>query len=133
MTLRERQNQFIETIGMFDNWQEKFNFLIDYASLLPAECPGNLERHRIEFCQSRTCFKAENIDGHIHVDGWSNSAVTGGIIVALMKLFDGIPVEELGTTPIDFHEKSGQIDNLTPMRASSLLEMIRRIRVLFKP
>jgi sulfur transfer protein SufE len=130
MTLRERQNQFIETISLFDAWNEKFDFLIDYSTLLPKECPENLNHYRIENCTSRTCFKASNIDGEINISGWSNSSIMGGIIVTVMKLFDGIPVAELKKTGIDFHIRSGLINNLTPMRQVALTEIIDRINLL---
>jgi sulfur transfer protein SufE len=130
MTLRERQDQFIETIGLFDTWSYKFNFLIDDSGLLPEECPENLNHYRIENCTSRTCFKASNIDGEIYISGWSNSIIMAGIIVTVMKLFDGIPVAELKETEIDFHIRSGLTYNLTFMRQSALNEIIDRINRL---
>jgi sulfur transfer protein SufE len=133
MTLRERQDAFLETFGQLPDWTEKFNFLIGYASLLEPACPPALHAFRIENCQSRTCFRAGICDTEIRVDGWSNSAVTGGIIVACMKIFDGLPAAELACTEIDFHTRSGLVANLTPMRTDALREIVRRIAVLSPP
>jgi cysteine desulfuration protein SufE len=130
MTLRERQDQFVETIGMFDEWRDKFDFLMDYSELLPRELPENLAKYRIKNCKSRTFFKVSISGGRICTEGWSNSVVMGGIIVAVHKLFDGVPVSELNGTAIDFHEKSGLVNNLTPMRHDALLEIVNRILVL---
>ena len=127
MTLRERQDQFIETIGQIDSWADKFNFLMDYSNLLENECPDQLKHYPIERCQSRTFFKVLNEDGNIRITGWSNSAILGGVIVTFMKIFDGVPVKELQKTDIDFHIRSGLIDNLTALRQSALSEMLHQI------
>jgi len=134
MTLREKQDEFISDMEMFDNWADKFNYLIDLADELPAELSLNLLPFRIEGCQSRTYFKAfTDCYGKIlFTDGWSNSAVMGGIIVAIMNIFNRTERIELRYTKIDFHTESGLIDNLTPMRRAALEEIIRRITVLSK-
>jgi cysteine desulfuration protein SufE len=130
MTLRERQDQFLDVICQLHDWTEKFNFLIGYASLLDPACPESLKAFRIESCQSRTYFRAEIRAGRLYVDGWSSSAVTGGVIVACMKIFDGLPASELALTEIDFHTRSGLVENMTPLRSDALREIVRRIQTL---
>jgi cysteine desulfuration protein SufE len=130
MTLRERQNQFLEVFHQLPDWTERFGVLIGLASLLEAECPERLLPYRIAHCQSRTFFRAEIRDGRLHVDGWSNSAIMGGVIAACRKIFDGLPASQLACTPIDFHIRSKLIDSMTPMRTEALREIVRRISVL---
>ena len=131
MTLRERQDQFIADMAIFDSWADRFNHFIALAEELPAEFPEWLLPYRIEGCQSKTCFLPRLHDGLLYIKGWSNSAVTGGIIVAMTTIFNFTSCDEILTTDIDFHLKTGLIDNLTPMRQASLKEMIRRINVLY--
>lgn len=131
MTLRERQNLFIADLAEFDNWSDRFNYLISLSEKLPAICPDSLRSCRIENCQSSTYLKVYVNDGLFHLSGWSNSAIVGGLIVAIIEIFNLAHVEELLCTDIDFHIKSGLIDNLTTMRRSALEEMIRRIAVLY--
>lgn len=131
MTLRERQNQFIADLAMFDNWTDRFNYLIFLAEELPDEFPGYLLPFRIEGCQSKTCFMPQINDGLLYIKGWSNSAVMGGIIVAMTEIFELTGRDEFQNTEIDFHIKSGLIENLTPMRRYALYKMIQRIAVLF--
>jgi cysteine desulfuration protein SufE len=130
VTLRERQDGFVETFDQLPDWSERFQFLIDHSSLLVASCPSRLIPFRLENCQSRTFFSAETRDGLIHVDGWSNSAIMGGLIAVCMKIFEGVPVAELAHTPVDFHIRSGLVTNMTPMRTDSLREIVRRINDL---
>ena len=130
-TLRQRQDQFIDLFNQLLDWTERFNLLIDHSSLLDPECPPGLRPFRIDSCQSRTCFRAEVREaGYIYVAGWSASAIMGGVIVACMKIFDGLPVSSLAHTPIDFHTRSGLADAMTPMRSDALHEIIRRISAL---
>jgi sulfur transfer protein SufE len=133
MTLREAQDRFIEELGMFDTWTDKFNLLIENFAFQSRELPEDLLRFRIAGCQSRTYFKAENMNGYISISGWSNSSIMAGLIVCLKKIFNGIPVRELSENPIDFHVQSGLIDNLTPMRKAAVMEMTGRISVLSLP
>jgi len=132
MTLREHQDEFISDMAMFDNWTDRFNYLIALAEELQEKCPEYLRPYHIEGCQSNTCFLPRTTEDMLYVTGWSNSAVMGGIIVALTTIFNYTSKEEFQNTEIDFHIKSGLIDNLTPMRRSALEEMIRRITVLLK-
>jgi sulfur transfer protein SufE len=130
MTLRESQDQFIEELGMFDTWSDKFNLILENSNYQAKELPEDLLRFRINGCQSRTYFEAENHNGYICISGWSNSGIMAGLIVWMKKMFSCLPADELMTTEIDFHIKSGLIDNVTPMRKAAILEMINRINVL---
>jgi sulfur transfer protein SufE len=130
MTLRERQDGFIGDMLMLDNWTDRFNYLISESESLPAECPEHLLKFRIDGCQSKTCFRSFMEGNVVFSDGWSNSAVMGGIISGIMKIFNRIPARDLQDTEIDFHTKSGLTDNLTPMRRAALEEIIRRIILL---
>ena len=130
MTLRERQDQFIADLEMFDNWPDRFNYIISLAEVLPPEVPNQLLPYKIEFCKSKTYFSPRINNGFFYILGWSNSPVMGGIIVAMITIFNFTSREEFRNTEIDFHTKSGLIDNLTPLRREGIEEMIRRITVL---
>ena len=133
MTIRESQNEFIEELGMFDSWSDKFNLLIEKSNFQLKEVPEELCRYRISNCQSRTYFKAENINGYININGWSNSSVMSGLIDYIKNIFNGYAVWQLTAWAIDFHIKSDLINNLTPMRRAALEEIIHRIIVLSSP
>jgi sulfur transfer protein SufE len=117
----------MESLG---NWTDRFNYFIAEGEYLPENPPNYLLQYRIEGCQSRTYYKVWLRNNRIHSSGWSNSGVMGGIIVSIIKIFNGAPVEEMQGLNIDFHTQSGLIDNLTPMRQATLSEIIRRITVL---
>jgi len=132
-TIVINQNNFLETLSQFgvDVWNDKFNYLIELGDMLPPVCPEELLPHRIETCQSRTYFNAWVEGQWLRVNGWSNTSVQRGIIISIIEIFDRTPVTELtGKDDIFFHEKSGLIDNLTPLRKEGLKEIVNRILVL---
>jgi sulfur transfer protein SufE len=133
MNLRERQDGFLAEWNALPDRTEQFNYLIALSALLVPECPPSLRPYRIENCQSRTFFRAGVGDGLLRVDGWSNSAIMGGIVVACRQIFDGVSLSDLASAEIDFHIRSGLIDGMTPMRTDSFREIIRRITVLSSP
>jgi cysteine desulfuration protein SufE len=130
MTLRECQDQFLQIFEQAPDRTDKFNFLTGYASLLAPEYPESLKAFRIESYRSRTCFRADIRDGRLHIDGWSNSAVTGGVIATCMKIFDGVPASKLALTEIDFYTRSGLVENMPPLHSDALREIVRRIQIL---
>lgn len=132
MTLRESQDNFIELMNLFDSWPDKFGLLIEKSELQPAELPEELQPYRILNCQSRTYFNAASVDGTIYITGWSNSSIMAGIIQSIREIFNYYSVEDIEITEVDFHIKSGLIDNVTPLRRAAIQEIINRILVLYK-
>jgi sulfur transfer protein SufE len=132
-TLFKNQENFIETINEFNEWNEKFNYLMALNDMLSKECPPELIPFRIATCQSRTYFRAWKEDGWMRVNGWSNTPVQRGIIVSMIEMFDRVPMYEFVVeSDIYFHKSSGLSDHLTPFRREGLKEMIKRIYVLYK-
>lgn len=131
MTLEERQMEYVEMFNSLDNWKEKFQYLIDSGEMLP-DLPEHLriETNRIRGCVSRTFFLATAPAGEILIQGWSNTATPSGLIAIIKDIFDGYSPEELRRTPVDFHIRTGLIDNLTEQRKAGLLEMISKLQRL---
>ena len=133
-TIYQNQNNFIETLGYFEQWYEKFNYLIELGELLPTVCPEELLSHRVFACQSMTFFCAWVESGWLRANGWSNAPVQRGLIVSIIEMFDRTPIHELTDVgDIYFHDHSDLINQLTPLRREGLKEIIRRIIVLCSP
>ena len=128
MNLRERQDEFIAVMSGFDGWMERYGWLMERGSELPFTCPEPLLPFRIVSCQSRSHFMAESGGGLLHVAGWSNAGTIRGMIACIAEMFDGIAIDDLCATDIDFHIKSGLMDNMTSMRRDGLAEMLNRIK-----
>lgn len=131
MSLRDKQDEFIELLLLVDSWSDRFTMIIESSKGTPQRVPDELLPFRIANCQSRTFFKAENIDGIIRIQGWSNSTIMAGLITHIREIFNEMPITELGSCEIDFHTRSGLIENVTPLRREAIQEMIGRITVLY--
>ena len=130
------QNDFCDVLDILgqDAWNDKFTYLVGLNDMLPAICPEELLPYRITTCQSRTYFNAWKEGKLLRVNGWSNSPVQRGIIISMIDMFDRTYWYELNEdSDVFFHERSGLIDNLTPLRREGLREMVRRITVLCCP
>lgn len=125
------QRDFIEMLGLFDDWNEIFTNFIQLGDQLPVTCPDALRPHKINNCQSMTHFRTYKEGILLRVEGWSNAPVMRGIIVCMISIFDMTLLSDWkDETGIYFHIESGLINNLTPLRREGLTEMIRRILVL---
>ena len=130
MTLREKQDEFIELFDSLGSWQERFQYLIDLGSQLP-DMPEHLkcEATRIQSCTSRTYFRSFWSAGKINIIGWSNASISSGLIAVIKDIFDGCSPEELMATDINFHTETGLFQNLTEQRKAGLLDMVTRLRM----
>lgn len=128
MTLREKQNEFVELFNSLVSWQEKFQYLIEIGEELP-DMPEHLrsQANRIA-CASRIFFYPSAPAGMISIQGWSNAAIPSGLIAFIRQICEGSTVDELRDTEIDFHIRTDLINNMTEQRKEALLEMICRLR-----
>jgi SufE protein probably involved in Fe-S center assembly len=126
MTLKERQDKFIAELNEFDEWHEKFNYIIELGNEMP-EMPEHLRVpvNRLEFCTSKTFFAITGID-ELEVYGWSNSTIPQGLAAVCARIFGGLTYTNVEGQEIYFHTKSGLMDNLTLIRAQSLEYMIKK-------
>lgn len=131
MTLQERQSEFIELFNSLGSWTDRFQFLIDIGSGLdglPEAMKCTLTQ--VTSCNSQTFFYPSVFEGIVHIQGWSNSSIMSGLIAMLQMIFNGCQVDEIWEAKIlntiDFHIRTGLINNLTEQRKAGLLEMLGR-------
>ncbi len=130
MNIDEVQEQIIEEFSAFDDWMDKYNYIIELANDLPEinddiKKPQNL----ISGCQSKVWIDAELKDGKIHFTADSDAIITKGIVALLLRVVnDREPKELLDFNPY-FLEKIGLQENLSPTRANGLLSMIKQIKL----
>lgn len=128
MSLKEKQSEFVELFDLLGSWLDRFQYLIDRGRELP-EMPENLRNAstKISSCISQTFFLPTAPNGIIQIQGWSNADVPSGLIAILKDIFEGSTVDELRSTPIDFLQTSGLLQNMTANRQASVLEMVNRV------
>lgn len=130
MTINQIQDHIIEEFSIFDDWLDRYNYLIELASELPAIAPDHrTDQYVIAGCQSRVWVDASLRDGLVYYTADSDAIITKGIITLLIRVLAGHTPREILDTDLYFIDRIGLSANLSPTRANGLLSMIRQMRL----
>lgn len=130
MTINQIQDQIVEEFLIFDDWLDRYNYLIELARELPEiSSEHRTERYLIAGCQSRVWVDASLSDGLIYYTADSDAIITKGIITLLIRVLDGHSPREILDADLYFIDRIGLGANLSPTRANGLLSMIRQMRL----
>ena len=130
-SLQEAENEVVDTFSMYDEWLDKYEYLIDLVKNLeayPEEC--KTEDKLIKGCQSRVWLDYKVQDGSIYFKADSDAIITKGIISLLISVYSGRTPEEIASSDFGFIEKIGLKENLSPTRANGLASMIATIKAV---
>lgn len=130
-SLQEAENEVVDTFSMYDEWLDKYEYLIDLGKNLeayPEEC--KTEDRLIKGCQSRVWLDYKVQDGRIYLRADSDAIITKGIISLLISVYSGRTPEEIASSDFGFIEKIGLKENLSPTRANGLASMIATIKAV---
>ena len=130
-SLQEAENEVVDTFSMYDEWLDKYEYLIDLGKNLeayPEEC--KTEDRLIKGCQSRIWLDYKVQDGRIYFKADSDAIITKGIISLLISVYSGRTPEEIASSDFGFIEKIGLKENLSPTRANGLASMIATIKAV---
>jgi cysteine desulfuration protein SufE len=130
MELNDVQEQIIEEFEFFDDWMDRYNYLIELSKKLPiiAESGKNTQ-NLINGCQSRVWLDADMVDGKIHFTADSDAIITKGIIALLIRVLDNREPKEIIDADLYFIDKIGLKQNLSPTRSNGLVSMIKQMRM----
>ena len=128
-SLVEIENQVVETFSMFDEWLDKYEYLIDLGKSLdsyPEE--KKTEDRLIKGCQSRVWLDYEVREGKVFFNADSDAIITKGIISLLIGVYSGRTAAEISSSDFSFVDQIGLKENLSPTRANGLVSMIAKIK-----
>ena len=130
MTIEEIQNEIISEFDMFNDWTEKYEYIIDLGKSLPViKTQYKTQENIIRGCQSKVWLYAENIDNKLIFTADSDAIITKGIIAILIRTFSNQSAEEIINAKTDFIEKIGLKEHLSQTRANGLSSMIKQIKL----
>ena len=129
MTLEQAENEVIESFSMYDEWLDKYEYLIDLGkNLEPYPETSKTDDKLIKGCQSRVWLDWEVKDGKLCFTADSDAIITKGIISLLISVYSGRSAEEIAGDDFSFLEKLGLKENLSPTRANGLESMVETIK-----
>lgn len=124
------QDAIIEEFSMFDDWLDKYDYLISLSESLPMIDPAKrTERYLIDGCQSRVWVASELKEGKVLYSADSDAIITKGIIALLIRVMNGRTPEELAHIDLYFIDAIGLGENLSPTRSNGLRAMISQMKL----
>ncbi len=127
--IAQAQVDLINDFQLFDNWLDRYEYLIDLGRKLP-EFPSDwkTEEYKLHGCQSQVWLKADEANGKLTFHAISDSAIVSGLIAVLIHVYSDRNADEILTTPPDFIDAIGLHEHLSPTRSNGLHAMIDAIR-----
>jgi cysteine desulfuration protein SufE len=124
------QEQIIEEFSIFDEWLDKYDYLIELSDSLPAIAPEHrTEQYVIKGCQSRVWVDAKLEDGKMMYSADSDAIITKGIIALLIRVMNGRSPQEIVDLDLYFIDAIGLGENLSPTRSNGLVAMIKQMKM----
>ena len=124
------QDAIIEEFSMFDDWLDKYDYLISLSDSLPAiDESKRTEKYLIEGCQSRVWVASELRDGRMSYTADSDAIITKGIISLLVRVMNGRTPQEAAGMDLYFIDAIGLGENLSPTRSNGLRAMVAQMKV----
>ena len=129
-TIQKIQAEIVEDFGMFDDWMQKYEYLIDLGNdLAPIKAQYKTEDNLIKGCQSRVWLHAEHTQGKIIFTADSDAIMTKGIVAILINVLSNQAPKDIATAKLDFINEIGLKEQLSPTRANGLVSMIKKIKL----
>lgn len=123
------QQQIIDEFSFFDDWLERYQYLIDLGKKLPPLSTEEMTDDRLlSGCQSNVWFIAEGDASRLQFRAHSDAAIVSGLIALLLRVYSGRSAEEILATEPRFVDAIGLSEHLSPTRANGLNAMLKAVR-----
>lgn len=129
MTIAERQEELLDELDLFQDWTERYEYVIGLGKKLPPMDPTlHTEERLIKGCQSQVWLESSLDDGKMSFVADSDSVITKGLIAVFVRVLDRQPPEEVLSADMSFIEKTGLKEHLAPTRANALNLMAAQMK-----
>ncbi len=133
MTIKDKSQAVVEEFSIFDDWMDKYSYLIELGKELPLINEKYKDQtHLISGCQSRVWLHAEYNDGLITFTADSDAVITKGIISLLIHVLSDNSPKDIVNADFSFLDEIGLKSHLSPTRANGLVSMIKQIQLYAK-
>jgi cysteine desulfuration protein SufE len=129
MTIQEKQQEIIDEFAIYDDWMDKYEYIIELGKSVPTLAPELKTKERlIEGCQSNVWLATELKDGKMHFSADSDAIITKGIIGLLIQVYNNESPSAILPSELFFIYQIGLAEHLSPTRANGLLSMVKRMK-----
>ena len=129
MTIKEIQNEIVEEFSLFENWMERYEYMIELGKSIELISPNNkTDSNLIKGCQSKLWLHAEILEGKILYTTDSEAIITKGIAAILLRVFSNQTPLDIINSDVKYIDEIGLKEHLSPTRANGLVSMIRQVK-----
>lgn len=130
MTINEIQQEIIEEFSAFEDWMDKYSYLIELGNELTDLDPKDkTDQYIIKGCQSRVWLVSDFVDGKIIFRGESDAVIVKGLVALLLRVVSNQTPQEIINNELYFVDEIGLKQHLSPTRSNGLLAMIKQIKL----
>lgn len=130
MNIKEIQEEIVDEFSMFDDWEERYQYVIDLGNSLPLiDEKYKTEENIIKGCQSKVWLHGDEQEGKVIFTADSDAILTKGIIAILIRVFSNQKPADILEADTAFIDEIGLKEHLSPTRANGLVSMIKQIKM----
>ena len=130
MTIKEIQAEIIDEFSMFEDWMERYEYIIELGKSLPIiDDSYKLDENLIKGCQSKVWLYSELIDQKVQFSADSDAILTKGIVALLLRVFSKQSPKDILEADTEFINEIGLKEHLSPTRANGLVSMVKQIKL----
>lgn len=129
-TILQKEQDITEDFGLFDTWEEKYEYLIDLGKKLkPLDGQFKTEDHKIKGCQSSVWIHSYVENGKVFYEGDSDAMIVKGLVSLMIMVLTGQPAQEIVAAPLGFLQETGLQSHLAQTRSNGLRAMIKQMKL----
>ncbi|MDG1528135.1 MAG: SufE family protein [Polaribacter sp.] len=130
MTIKEIQEEIIDEFSMFDDWMDRYEYIIDLGKSLPLiDASFKLDENLIKGCQSKVWLHSDLQNDKLIFTADSDAILTKGIVALLLRVFSDQKAGDILAADTNFVDEIGLKEHLSPTRANGLVSMIKQIKI----
>jgi len=129
-TIKDIQNEIIDEFAMFEDWMQRYEYMIDLGKSLPLiDEQYKKDENLIKGCQSKVWVHAQMKDGRVVFTADSDAIITKGIVAILIRVFSNQQPKDIIAADTAFIDEIGLKEHLSPTRANGLVSMIKQLKM----
>lgn len=130
MTIQEKEQDIIDEFAIYDDWMDKYEYIIELGKELPIIADElKTEDRLIKGCQSRVWLHADLDDGKMKFSADSDAIITKGIIALLIRVLNEEKPEDIAKSELKFIKEIGLQEHLSPTRSNGLVSMVKKMKM----
>ncbi|HEY2722194.1 MAG TPA: SufE family protein [Chitinophagaceae bacterium] len=125
----EIEKEIVEEFSLFDNWDDKYEYVIDLGKKLPPlDAKYKMDENKVRGCQSTVWLVADYRDGKVFYRAESDAIIVKGLISMLIRVLSGQEAEDIVQAKLNFIQEIGMTTHLAQTRSNGLLAMVRQMK-----